>query len=322
MNILSLFDGISCGQYTLNQMGVDIDSYYASEICQESKNVTQRHYPNTIQLGDINNFLKWKLDWSSIDLVFAGFPCQKYSKAGSQLGLAADDLLLVAMRVLNKVREYNPSVKYLFENVYMSKENLREVNQVIGHTPKVIDTRKFLPQKRLRLYWTNLSVNDLPDDQHTMLTLKDIVEEANVPTVCKNFIDMSKSEYILKLAVLPNVIRKEVHKSKYSNELISLMTSISPDNVLSGGEFIQINHLGQNGSIYDVLCGTLTQRKPAVVDYNPLGKLCIRYLSPEECELLQGLPIDYTLGQSLSSRYSMIGNGWSVPVIKHLLSNL
>lgn len=86
MNVLSLFDGISCAQVALKRNGVKVDKYYASELDKFAIQITQDNHPQTIQLGDVANWGDWDIDWSSIDLVSAGFPCQSWSLAGKQLG--------------------------------------------------------------------------------------------------------------------------------------------------------------------------------------------------------------------------------------------
>ena len=89
MNVLSLFDGMSCGQIALNKIGIKPNKYYASELDKHAIVVTQANYPDTIQLGDATNWREWDIDWSSIDLLIGGSPCQGFSFAGKQL--AFDD---------------------------------------------------------------------------------------------------------------------------------------------------------------------------------------------------------------------------------------
>lgn len=126
MNVLSLFDGMSCGQIALNQLGIKVDEYYASEIDKWAIQVTQKNYPDTIQLGDITKWREWDIDWASIDLVYGGSPCQGFSFAGKQL--AFDDprsrLFFEFVDIVNHIKSLNPDVKFLLENVRMKKEYL------------------------------------------------------------------------------------------------------------------------------------------------------------------------------------------------------
>lgn len=115
MKVLSLFDGISCGQQALKELGVPVEKYYASEIDKHAIAITQHNFPNTIQLGDVTKWREWDIDWASIDLVQGGFPCQSYSVAGKQLGLADErgDLIHDVFDILKHSQVPN----FLLENV-------------------------------------------------------------------------------------------------------------------------------------------------------------------------------------------------------------
>mgnify|MGYP003138085313 CR=1 FL=1 len=170
MNVLSLFDGMSCGQIALDRLGIKVENYYASEIDKYAIKVTQKNYPNTIQLGDIKN-IKGE-DLPSIDLVLAGSPCQGFSFAGKQL--AFDDprsaLFFEFVRLLKEVKP-----KYfLLENVRMKKEYLDAITDLVGVEPILINSALVSAQNRQRYYWTNLPVAGQPEDKG--LALKDILD--------------------------------------------------------------------------------------------------------------------------------------------------
>ena len=124
MKVLSLFDGVSCGMVALERVGIRVDKYYASEIDEYAIKISKKNYPNIIQLGDITNWKNWDIDWSSIDLVIGGSPCQGFSNAGR--GLNFDDprsaLFFVFVEILNHIKEFNKDVMFLLENVKMKKE--------------------------------------------------------------------------------------------------------------------------------------------------------------------------------------------------------
>ena len=151
MNVLSLFDGMSCGQIALNRVGIEYNNYYASEIDKHAIQVTQHNYPNTIQLGDITELKTDALP--QIDLLFGGSPCQSFSRAGDGSGFdGKSKLFWEFVRILNEIKP-----KYfLLENVVMKKEWEDVITEALGVEPILISSSKFVPQARNRLYWTNI----------------------------------------------------------------------------------------------------------------------------------------------------------------------
>ncbi|WP_392564352.1 DNA cytosine methyltransferase [Orbus wheelerorum] len=167
MNILSLFDGISCGRVALERANIKVNKYYASEIDKYAIQVSQNNYPDIIRLGDINNWESWDIDFSSIDLILAGSPCQGFSFAGKQL--AFDDkrsaLFFRFAEILEHVKSLNQNVKFLLENVRMKKEFERIITSVVGVEPIMINSALVSAQNRKRLYWCNWNV-DQPKDKN------------------------------------------------------------------------------------------------------------------------------------------------------------
>ena len=156
MNVLSLFDGMSCGQIALNRAGFKINKYYACEIDKWAIQVTQANYPNTQQLGDVTKVSA--LDLPSLDLVIGGSPCQGFSFAGKQLNFEdpRSKLFFEFVRLLKEARVKNPNVKFLLENVKMKKEYRDVISAYLGVEPIEISSALVVPQLRKRLYWTNL----------------------------------------------------------------------------------------------------------------------------------------------------------------------
>jgi site-specific DNA-cytosine methylase len=176
MKILSLFDGISAGQLALRQANKTIDQYYASEVDKYAIQLTQRNFPNTIQLGDVNNWREWDIPWAEIDLVMGGSPCQGFSFAGKQLNF--DDprsaLFFVFVDVCHHVANHNPKMRFLLENVRMKKESQAVITGYMGVEPIPINSSLVSAQNRYRLYWTNIPNVTQPDDQG--IILRDILE--------------------------------------------------------------------------------------------------------------------------------------------------
>lgn len=180
MNVLSLFDGMSCGQIALERAGIKVDNYYASEIEEIGIKVTQYNYPDTIQLGDVTKWREWSIDWSSIDMVIGGSPCQGFSFAGKQLNFNDErsKLFFEYVDILNHIKEVNPDVKFLLENVKMKKEYQDVISEYLNVEPININSKLVSAQMRNRFYWTNIDNIIQPKDRH--IYLKDIITSGYV----------------------------------------------------------------------------------------------------------------------------------------------
>jgi DNA (cytosine-5)-methyltransferase 3A len=171
MNVLSLFDGMSCGMIALDRLGIKVDNYYASEIDKYAIQVSQANYPDIIQVGDIT-----KLDLSTlpkIDLVMGGSPCQGFSFAGKQL--AFDDPRSALFFEFHKAISYLQPKYFLLENVRMKKEYLDIISEYMGVEPIFINSSLVSAQSRQRYYWTNIPGIEQPEERG--IVLRDILED-------------------------------------------------------------------------------------------------------------------------------------------------
>ena len=178
-NVLSLFDGMSCGQIALNKLGIKYDNYYASEIDEAAMSVTQFNYPNTIQIGSITELQSSQLP--KIDLLFGGSPCQSFSNAGNGTGFdGKSGLFYDFVRLL---KECKPTY-FLLENVKMKKEWEDIISEELGVQPIKINSNLVSAQNRERLYWTNIPVVGLPDDKK--IYIEDILDTRKLtPNECE-----------------------------------------------------------------------------------------------------------------------------------------
>lgn len=172
-NILSLFDGISCARIAVERAGFQVGKYYASEIDKYPIAISKSNYPDIIRLGNVENVKKQDLGNTKIDLLIGGSPCQDLSIAGKGKGLGGTRSVLFwqYLRILNEV---NPKY-FIFENVAsMKKKDRKIITKELGVIPIMIDAALVSAQQRKRLFWTNINVNDLPEDKN--IVLQDILE--------------------------------------------------------------------------------------------------------------------------------------------------
>ncbi|MAX51539.1 MAG: hypothetical protein CMH22_06125 [Methylophaga sp.] len=322
MNVLSLFDGMSCGQVALERAGVKVDNYFASEIDKYAIKIAQKNYPNTIQLGDVTNWRDWDIDWSSIDLVSGGFPCQSWSLAGKQLGDRDPRGMLfwTMLDIISNVIKHNPKAKFLMENVRMKREFEEYITfhteKALGKVNKhLINSNLVSAQNRARFYWTNIEGVVEPEDKG--LLLKDIVEDKTV------YWGAAKRGRYKKEG--GTYQRLELNGTEKSNAL----TTVQKDSLILSDKAIDYMNRERNGkprwtyhsNPIEGKASCLTANMYKGVPYGVIEEYC-RRLSPIECERLQTLSDNYTEGVSYTQRFKMIGNGWTVDVIVEFYKHL
>lgn len=302
MIVLSLFDGMSCGQVALNAIGVKPEIYYASELDKHAIKVTQANWPETVQLGDVTKWKEWDIDWSDIDLLIGGSPCQGFSFAGKQLAFndPRSKLFFVYVDIMSHIRSINPGVKFLLENVKMKKEYLDVISEFLGVEPVFINSALVSAQNRQRYYWANWEFGQ-PEDRG--LVLSDILEDG--------FVDLDKSFCID--ASYHKGGNPEQHLNKSRRQLVFNKP------VRTGA----INKGGQGDRVYSrdgkaISIGAQSGGTAGIGNLLVGNKESYRKLTPIECERLQTVPDNYTAHVSSTQRYKMLGNGWTVDVIAHI----
>lgn len=308
INVLSLFDGISCGQVALERTGIKVNNYYASEIDKYAISITQYNYPNTIQLGDVTALTKHQIqELGKIDLLIGGSPCQSLSSVNVYLdkdekginGNGKSRLFWEYIRIYNILKEINPNLKFLLENVGSANLEDREIiNRELGVKGVVFNSNLLSAQNRNRIYWTNI--------------------DFQVPT--------KRKEIYMKDIKENKVDDKYYLAQKMYNYIMSPAT-----------KDWQSGKLEINLEIARPLTATMHKMHRADTDnyisteYKPKDKTNVRKLTPIECERLQTLKDNYTLHGieenklktiSDTRRYMALGNGWTVDVIAHIFEGL
>ena len=400
INVLSLFDGMSCGQIALSKLGVRVDNYYASEIDKWAIQVAKKNFPDMKHIGDVTK-VKAE-DLTKIDLLMGGSPCQGFSFAGKQLNFD-DPRSALFFEFVRLLKECKPKY-FLLENVRMKKEYQAVISEHLGVEPVMINSALVSAQNRVRLYWTNIPGIEQPEDKG--IVLKDIIDGGTGGNVRSGQPQAYPRDY--KKLGLKRVERMEFRADEKSNTVISnssknqiitqpedkgiVLKDILEDVVsdefnagqhlldgYKGGDQLNPNYKSQANTIHRDKTATLcagthgyangyVERPCELKEFNQdstchhaatatdikgnqsikrvyadSGKsptlttmggghrepkvlvvpgTTYRKLTPLECERLQTVPDNYTDGVSNTQRYKMLGNGWTVDVISHILQGI
>ena len=315
MNVLSLFDGMSCGRVALERAGIPVTNYYASEVDKYAITISKKNYPDTQHVGDVTQVSAD--DLPKIDLLIGGSPCQGFSFAGRQLNFD-DPRSALFFEFVRLLKETNPKY-FLLENVRMKKEYQDVISEQLGAQPVKINSSLLSAQNRVRLYWTNIPNVTVPEDKG--IVLADIIDDG--------FVDREKS-YCIDANYHRGGNLKRYFK-RNSRQLV-----FSKDGLCHVGDATDIKGFESVKRVYHPAgkSPTLTtctggNRQPKIMQlphgYNKGGLddgLTYRKLTPVECERLQTVPDGYTEGVSNTQRYKMLGNGWTVDVIAHIFKGI
>jgi DNA-cytosine methyltransferase len=339
MNVVSLFNGMNTGRQALENVGIKVNKYYSSEIKPYAIELTQYHFPDTIQVGDVTKWREWNIDWQSIDLILSGSPCQDLSAAGKRAGINGkkSSLFFTFVEILNHVKKLNPKVLFLQENVgSASKLDVGIMSRELGVYPVRINSKLVTAQLRDRYYWSNIRtketmfdlVTDIPQPEDKGIMFKDIITDG--------FVERVKST-----ALLEGYVSKNTFKNENSNEAQQYLKSRDKIGmcpiVYEENNEIRVKTNTKKG--YDILTendvldlsfpksttrrGRITKGKsPCLMESNnnlySYKNGIVRTVNQIEMERLQGFPDGYTSILSKTKAGSLLGDGWTLPVIEHI----
>ena len=331
MNVVSLFNGMNTGRQALENVGIKVNKYYSSEIKPYAIELTQHHFPDTIQVGDVTKWNEWEIDWSSIDLILSGSPCQDLSAAGKRAGINGkkSSLFFVFVEILEHVKSLNPNVLFLQENVgSASKLDVGIMSRALGVYPVRINSSLLTAQLRDRYYWSNIRtketmfdvVTDIPQPKDKEIMFKDIITSGFVDKIKCNCLTTGTG----------GVLSQE--SMKHRNETTGMITLIYEENnelrvktnTKQGYDVVTEN------DCIDLSFPTSTTRRaivtkgksPCLMESNnnlySYKDGMVRTVNQVEMERLQGFPDGYTSMLSKAKAGSLLGDGWTLPVIEHI----
>tara|TARA_R100001082_G_scaffold13429_1_gene6936 strand:- start:12509 stop:13369 length:861 start_codon:yes stop_codon:yes gene_type:complete len=285
MRVLSLFDGMSCGQLALQKAGIKVDKYFASEIDKHAIRVTQNHFPGTVQLGDVRGVTPDQV--GKIDLLIGGSPCQGFSFSGKMLNFD-DPRSKLFFEYARLLKELKPKY-FLLENVRMKKESQDIISECMGVEPIAINSSLVSAQNRYRLYWTNIPFT-MPEDKQ--IVLSDILE------------DEVDDKYFAGKKLQENYTGGNQLNPNYKSQC----NTIYPID----GKFATLC-AGTHGYSFGYVPFNSKHRKLTPKECERLQTVPDGYTNPS---LIKRFHISDT------QRYKMLGNGWTIDVIAHIFGGV
>lgn len=336
LNVLSLFDGMSCGQIALHKAGIKVAKYYASEIKEHGIKVTQHNFPDTIQLGDVRNIKA--SDLPKIDLLIGGSPCQDFSRANAVRDGLQGEKSSLFYEYLRLLQELKPTY-WLLENVVMDAEQEMIISEFVGTEPVRINSSLLSAQSRDRLYWTNIGPASydlfgnrtcaIPLPKDKKIKLQDVLEDG--------FTDREKSRALLESDSRPLRTPTKMFHRYYSTGFTTVV--FKDESIYKEmkrryeeglpGDAQQLNLSTESGGQQPYMQNRVYSDKgkaPCLTQFADrlmvFQKENIRYLTQTELERLQTVPEGYTSILKRDDAACLLGDGWTVDVIAYIFSFL
>jgi len=311
MNVVSLFNGMNTGRQALENVGIKVNKYYSSEIKPYAIELTQHHFPDTIQVGDVTKWKDWNIDWSSIDLILSGSPCQDLSAAGKRAGIngSRSSLFFVFVEILNHIKSLNSKVLFLQENVgSAAKLDVGIMSRELGVYPVRINSKLVTAQLRDRYYWSNIRTKETMFDVVT-----DIPQPKDLGIMFKDIITGGRVERVKSCCLMESISRvqhtQDGIKSREKFGVPQIYVDTDKHTCLNTGsgatEKASQRYLKHRNETTGML--TLIQENEIVRTVNKI----------EMCRL-QGFPDNYCDILTTAKAGSLLGDGWTLPIIEHI----
>ncbi len=353
INVMSLFNGMSTGHQALKNLGFVIGNYYSSEIKPAAIKLTAHHFPETMEMGNILNWRNWDVDWSAIDVVLSGSPCKDLSIAGKRKGIDGSNcgLFWVLIDILNHIKKLNPNVLFFQENVGSApRKDIGIMSRALGVYPIRINSSLVTAQLRDRYYWSNIRtkqdgmfgdiVTDVPMPNDKQIAFRDVVtdgfvcrekstalQERQSTSVSYKDITSDKAQKYMKsrakIGMLPVVYYHLSNLLFEHDGRLAVKT-----NTKRGFDYLTENDcLNLAFEKSTTRRGRLTKGKaPCLLASNePLYSvkgIMLRLLNKIELCRLQGFPDDYCDILTRNESASLLGDGWTLPIVEHFLQYL
>ena len=304
---------MNTGRQALENVGIKVNKYYSSEIKPYAIQLTQHHFPDTIQVGDVTKWKEWDIDWKSIDLILSGSPCQDLSAAGKRAGIngSRSSLFFVFVEILEHIKSLNPKVLFLQENVgSAAKLDVGIMSRALGVYPVRINSSLVTAQLRDRYYWSNIKtrqdgmfgdiITDIPQPKDRGIMFKDIVTSG--------YVEKLKTGCLMEsISRVQHTYKGITSREKFGVPVIYVDTDKHTClNTGSGAESKNQEYLKHRNNTTGMI--TLIKENETVRTVNKI----------EMCRL-QGFPDDYCDILTTSTAGSLLGDGWTLPIIEHIL---
>lgn len=344
--VVSLFNGMNTGRQALENKGFKVKKYYSSEIKPYAIELTQHHFPDTIQVGDVTKWREWDIIWSDVDAILTGSPCQDLSAAGNRAGINGkkSSLFWVFIDIRNHINSERKKagkgeVMFFQENVGSAPvKDVGIMSRALGVYPVRINSELLTAQLRDRYYWTNIrtkqtmfdTVVDIPQPKDLKIMFKDILTDG--------YTDRDKARAVLESEERLNTCLEKMHQryQKFGNivylEKYKDLVSVEDNKLkVKTNTSDGFQYATKEDCINLAFASSTTRRgrvtkgkSPCLLQGNePLFAFTgdnIRPLNKVELCRLQGFPDDYCDILTRNEAASLLGDGWTLPVIEHIFS--